>query len=400
MAHGRERAHDIGSGVIATFVDSMQVVQALRERVADAAARRTPLRIVGAGTWLDGGRPVRSVPPARPLSIGEHSGIVDYVPGDLTLTARAGTTLAEIQRTTGEHGQWLALDPLGGDRGTIGATIATASAGPLATAFGTPRDLALGIELITGNGVIARGGGRVVKNVAGFDLTRLLTGSWGTLGVITEVTVRLHARPEIDETCAIHLAAGGAGRVRQLLRRLAFTPYACEVLNADMAHRLIGERREVALFRLGGNSESVAAQRAAVAELGDVGSVATNVWSRLRDLDVGSTMAFRASHLPSEIERTWREAVASVGSIDGALVHGTPSRGIVRCIVPASADATRALKAAFSSRGSSTRIGERLDAELWPIISPPPAGDDLSRGIKRTFDPASTLNPGILGELA
>ena len=165
----------------------------------DAAQRGAPLRIVGRGTWLDAGRPVRAT---ETLSTRELSGITEYVPGDLTLTARAGTTLGEIREATAAHGQWLALDPSGSDDGTIGATIATASAGPLVTFFGAPRDLVLGVEFVTGAGVVARGGGRVVKNVAGFDLTRLLTGSWGTLGVITEVTVRLHARPEADESVA------------------------------------------------------------------------------------------------------------------------------------------------------------------------------------------------------
>ena len=137
----------------------------------------------------------------------ELSGITEYVPGDLTLTARAGTTLGEIRDATAAHGQWLALDPYGADEGTIGATIATASAGPLSTFFGGPRDLVLGVEFVTGDGVVARGGGRVVKNVAGFDLTRLITGSWGTLGVVTEVTLRLHARPRGDETFALRRRA-------------------------------------------------------------------------------------------------------------------------------------------------------------------------------------------------
>ncbi|MGH7647163.1 MAG: FAD-binding oxidoreductase, partial [Gemmatimonadaceae bacterium] len=161
--------------------------------VKDAAANRAPLRIVGRGHWLDAGRPVHT---ATPLALDALSGIIAYIPGDLTLTARAGTTLAEIASATAEHGQWLALDPFGPDDGTIGATVATASAGPLAHSLGTPRDAVLGLEVVTGDGTIIRTGGRVVKNVAGFDLTRLFTGSWGTLGVITEVTVRLRAKPE------------------------------------------------------------------------------------------------------------------------------------------------------------------------------------------------------------
>ena len=111
----------------AVAVDS---VAELRDRVRDAAKRGAPLRIAGRGTWLDAGRPVRAT---ETVSTRELSGITEYVPGDLTLTARAGTTLGEIRDATRKHGQWLALDPSGSDDGTLGATIATASSGPLAT---------------------------------------------------------------------------------------------------------------------------------------------------------------------------------------------------------------------------------------------------------------------------
>src|SRR5262245_54329066 len=149
----------------------------LSEVVRETASRGSSLRIVGCGHWLDANRPVRA---DGVISTRGLTGIVEYVPGDLTLTARAGTTLGAIQRETAPHGQWLTLDPFGKD-GSIGATIATASYGPLAHHFGAPRDLALGVEFVSGDGRIAHGGGRVVKNVAGFDLTRLLTGSWGSL---------------------------------------------------------------------------------------------------------------------------------------------------------------------------------------------------------------------------
>src|SRR5688500_14238301 len=156
--------------------------------IRESGATHTPLRISGRSNWLDAGRPVRA---EKNLSLRDDSGVVSYVPGDLTLTVRAGTTLAEIERVTLEHDQWLPLDPYGSSDGSIGATIATASAGPLASSFGLPRDLLLGVEFVTGRGDVVRAGGKVVKNVAGFDLSRLLTGSWGTLGVIAQVTLRL-----------------------------------------------------------------------------------------------------------------------------------------------------------------------------------------------------------------
>jgi glycolate oxidase FAD binding subunit len=306
-------------------------VDALRERIVDAGNRHVGLRVVGSGTWLDAGRPVRST---ETISTKELTGITEYVPGDLTLSARAGTTLAEIREATGEHGQWLAMDPPGSANATIGATVATSSAGPLRTYFGSPRDLTLGVEFVSGVGVGARGGGRVVKNVAGFDLTRLMTGSWGTLGVITEVTVRLHARPEADESVAIVVdAATGAARVRQLLRRLPITPYACEVVNATLAP-VVGTKETTAVFRLAGNSESVRAQRQALSELGDLQSIDSSVWTKFAAIEPADSMVFRLSGLPADVETPWREASEIGAECADTRIHASPSRGVVRCVVP------------------------------------------------------------------
>jgi glycolate oxidase FAD binding subunit len=179
---------------------------AIAAQVKQANDERRPLRIAGAGTW-------KSVAPAdasNELSIRDLAEVIEYVPGDLTITVGAGMSLAMIEALTARHGQWLTLDPFGSPDGTIGATIATASSGPLATGFGAPRDLVLGVEAVMGMGSIVRAGGRVVKNVAGFDLTRLLTGSRGTIGAITEVSLRLRARPPIDESVAITIASRSA----------------------------------------------------------------------------------------------------------------------------------------------------------------------------------------------
>ena len=370
----------------------------LRDRIREASARGTPLRIVGGGTWLDAGRPVRSV---ESLSTQQLSGIVDYVPGDLTLTARAGTTLGEIRHETAKHNQWLALDPHGSDDGTLGATIATASAGPLAATFGTPRDLVLGIEFVTGTGNIARAGGRVVKNVAGFDLTRLMTGAWGTLGVITEATVRLHASPQTDVTIAVPIDGDAASldRTRQLLRRLPFTPYACEVLSATLASSAVGRAGPTVLFRLAGNAESVAAQRTALVELGQPSDVSGEAWSALRAAEPGGAIVFRCSNRPSDIGSTWAEVVRTVEGIPGAVVHATPSRGVVRCIIPSNQDAVARLESTLAMPLEAKRIGERLPERLWsafPRHGATAAG--IAGRLKQAFDPRGVLNPGILGQ--
>jgi len=176
---------------------------------------REPFRIVGNGTWLGAGRPV---PASRHLSVQPITGVVEYVPGDLTMTVRAGTRHAELDAITRREGQWLGLDPVMCAGGTIGATIATASAGPLVHSIGAVRDIVLGLETVAGNGIVSRGGGKVVKNVAGYDLVRLHTGAFGTLGIITEVSLRLAGasgsrRNRRVGTRRPHAVAGASGSV-------------------------------------------------------------------------------------------------------------------------------------------------------------------------------------------
>jgi glycolate dehydrogenase FAD-binding subunit len=167
--------------------------------VRDAATDNVSLRIAGRGSWLDAGSRVTA---ARELSLRDDAGIVAYVPGDLTVTVRAGTTLGELNGALAAHDQWVALDPEGGPDVTIGATVATCSYGPAAALYGTARDQVLGITVVLGTGDVIHAGGRVVKNVAGFDLTRLMIGAWGTLGVITQITLRVRSRSMREDSMA------------------------------------------------------------------------------------------------------------------------------------------------------------------------------------------------------
>ncbi|HEU4747008.1 MAG TPA: FAD-binding protein, partial [Gemmatimonadaceae bacterium] len=272
------------------------VVAAIR----DSGDRQAPLRIAGRSHWLAAGRPVNAT---ALLSLRDDTGMVDYTPGDLTLTVRAGTPLSEIERITGEHGQWLPLDPYGDPDGTIGATIATASSGPLATAFGTPRDLLLGIEFVTGRGEVIRAGGKVVKNVAGFDLSRLLTGSWGTLGVITEATVRLYGRPRADRTLAVRLPRNQADPSDFLARLDAapIAPFALEVVSASIARALGLGDQPACLIRLGGNSAAVDFQLITLSRLARTDEVESRVWDSLRALEADADFVIRLSGLPASV---------------------------------------------------------------------------------------------------
>jgi glycolate oxidase FAD binding subunit len=384
-------------------------VARIAETIRQAYSNRTPLRIAGAGRWLDAGRPVRA---ETPLGISPLSGIIDYVPGDLTLTARAGTSLSDIARVTSAQGQWLTLDPFGDDAGTLGATVATASSGPLATAFGTPRDIVLGVEFVTGTGAVVRAGGRVVKNVAGFDLVRLVTGAWGSLGALTEVTVRLRARPDVDATVVVAVDASTEKLAECVatLRALPFTPYSAEILNPALAGRLGLEPRMCLLARLGGSADAVRAQRSALGAVGEIRDVTGPVWLELRGVEPPGSATLRLSRLPSRFVDTWTAAARLTESFRDALIHGAPLRGVVRCVVPDVSTArdggrghvlggvqerlARALAASFDG----TRIFERAPAAIWRAFAPTVMTDRLSRGIKAAYDPHCLLNPGILGD--
>lgn len=372
-------------------------------RVRDAAERGAPLRIRGRGHWMWANRPVQA---AAELSLADCTGITEYVPGDLTLTARAGTPLAEIADATREHGQWLALDPFGGDDGSIGATVATASSGPLATGFGTPRDQLLGVEFVTGAGDVVRGGGRVVKNVAGFDLVRLNTGAWGTLGVLTEVTVRLRALPAARETLALAVADDERAlhELSTALRGLAPAPLACELLSADLAARAGLPPHATLLARIGGNPQSVGAQRDALAILGGGTAPVVDdvVWHRLRTAGTAGDATWRLSRGPSRVAATWTAGRDALAPFAGAWMHASPLRGTVRCTVPAAAWDTGPfdhLLRAVTHPFDGARIAETLPAHAWPAM-PSPVMDRLSRGVRAAFDPHGVLNPGIMGAIA
>ena len=369
----------------------------IRERVSEAGAARTPLRIKGKSSWLGAGRPVDAV---DSLSVADLSGVSDYVPGDLTITVRAGTTLADLARLTGEHGQWFPLNPFGTDSGTIGATVATGSSGPLSHGFGTIRDLVLGLEVVTGDAKIVRGGGRVVKNVAGFDLVRLMTGSWGTLGVITEVTLRLYALPAHRATIAMDAPTEPhrlAERFRALLEA-PIMPYALEILSEEASRRIGLPPRPMILIEIGGNDAAVSSQKVALSKLGAVIEAPSDCWDKLRTIaDAGNTV-FRLSGLPAGLAARWNAAKRIVEEDSGAMMHASIGRGTVRCILSNDSPAD-AIEHLAPPDSGNTLILETAPAPLWARLSPTAISDRVSQSLRRAFDPFAILNPGILGTI-
>jgi glycolate oxidase FAD binding subunit len=184
----------------------------------------------GGGTWLKMGNRPSSF--HLVVSTGRMDRILEYEPADLTTTLEAGCQLAQFNKVAARNRQFIPLDPFGDENSTLGGTIATASSGPMRSAYGTPRDWLIGIRVVHADGRITKAGGKVVKNVAGYDLCKLYTGSFGTLGVIAEMSFKLRALPPQEKTLVIY--ADDAASVFPLISKiieLDIQPAACELIS-------------------------------------------------------------------------------------------------------------------------------------------------------------------------
>ncbi|MGH7355477.1 MAG: FAD-binding oxidoreductase, partial [Candidatus Rokuibacteriota bacterium] len=185
--------------------------------------------------WGGGTAATVGAPPARPgvvLGLGRLNRLLEHEPGDLTATAEAGMTVGALQSALATRGQWVSLDPGDGDRATLGGVLAANASGPRRHLYGTARDLLIGLTAVAADGSVVRGGGKVVKNVAGYDLPKLFVGSWGTLGVIVEATVKLRPRPAAERLLAARFdRLQDAGAAARALLASDLIPNAVEILD-------------------------------------------------------------------------------------------------------------------------------------------------------------------------
>ena len=352
------------------------------------------------------------------------AGITIYEPEDLTAGCRAGTSHGQLADATAPHRQMLPLEPAVGLAGTLGGTLALADAGPLRAGYGAPRDLALGLTVVTSDGRVLRVGGRVVKNVAGYDLVRLLVGSRGTLAVITELHVRLRGIPERDATALLAAPDAAGAAALALAIRDAAMPAALEVL-APPASGLPWQLAP----RLHGSALAVADALAAVAAIGgrvdvlDPG-VARDWWdglaARERAVPVGLRLTVLPDRLGSALAACEQFLIsASDNNLDARA--GSPRRaavnrsgycaahaadGIVRLGVhPPDRDRENTWIRALSDLVSEIVTlngtwtydkGAGAVRELYGAPEPParPAAlVRLERGLKARFDPRGLLPP-------
>jgi glycolate oxidase FAD binding subunit len=360
------------------------------------------LRWAGAGgigvVARGGGRHLGSRRPRPPfviLSTARLRGIDTYEPADLTLTARAGTTLAELNGALAEHAQWAPFDAPGGATRTLGGLVASGHAGPLAAGYGALRDHLLGATVVTGDGRTLRLGGRVVKNVAGFDVLRLMVGSQGTLAVVVSACVRVFPVPAVE--WALVRRGAHVSDVVDAALRVATAP----IVPAGAVIRTAGGAAGAELVvLLHGARDRVASERAIVeTHVGARFEVAEGERARTLlepdEVDLRPA-ALRLSVLPSRLGGLLAAVEAQVGPgaslsadvIAGALRVGmdAPAGGVVL-------ETVTALRAAVGALGGTLAV-ERAGIDLARGASAPPVGvADLDRGLRRSFDPGGVLWP-------
>ena len=347
------------------------LTESLCTAVRTAAGEGTPLAVTGGGTKEFLGR----ITQAEPFDVSGHRGIVTYEPTELVLTARGGTPLAEVNAALEARGQMLAFEPPAfGDAATIGGTIAAGLSGPARPYAGAARDFVLGTRVLNGRGEALRFGGEVMKNVAGYDVSRLVTGAFGTLGVLLDVSLKVLPRALASRTVAFDTSAADA-----VERCNAWAAKPLPITGA--CHD--GERLYV---RLAGTTGGVAA---AVRTLGGEPMDGDMFWAALRE----QSLPFFVRSGPP----LWRISVppgAAELDVEGdTLVDWGGALRWVRTPAPA----TEVRAAAVRARGHATlfRGGERT-GEVFHRLLPPVRA--LHERIKAAFDPAGIFNPGRMYE--
>jgi glycolate oxidase FAD binding subunit len=387
--------------------------QQVEDAVKWALAEGKTLEVVGRGSKRAFGRPSQS---DLTLDLSALTGVTLYEPEELVLSAKAGTPLAEIEALVDAKGQQLAFEPmdcgplLGGTiSGTIGGALAAGLAGPRRIKAGSARDHFLGFNAVSGRGETFKSGGRVVKNVTGYDLCKLMAGSFGTLAAMTDVTVKVLPKPETEETMLlIGLDDTSAGRAMTAAMTSSCDVSGAAHLPAHVALRFSGLGAQSATaFRLEGVAPSVRHRKDALAALlkpygavAHIGEAASRAfWREVRDV-----RPFAANG-PSGDRPVWRvSAPPSRGFEIAALIEPSAQifydwAGGLIWVAPMAADdggaaMVRKAVAALGGHATLVRAPNMVRAAVDVFEPQPGAVGALTKRVKESFDPKGVLNPG------
>jgi glycolate oxidase FAD binding subunit len=387
---------------------SPQTVQELAAAVALAHQTDWKLLIAGQGTKLSWGIPAKKIDFL--LSTQHLNQLVDHAAGDMTVTAQAGMTFAALQTLLAKHNQWIPLDPVYPAQATLGGILATRDAGSLRHRYGGVRDLCLGLTFVRSDGQIAKAGGRVVKNVAGYDLMKLFAGSFGTLGIVTELTLRTYPLPERSGTVLVRGDEGALAALAQDLKQSTLTPTAFDIwVGQDPASDAL-----TLALRFQSLAESVLAQTDRVHEMARVLSLKAEVLSDGHDADWWAIAAafLRESKEPDtvlcQIGVLPALAVSSLATLQQQAMQASvklqgrihASSGVGQLRLTGTATDCRGLLGEFRS------ILEQSEGYLSVLDAPPHLKHNLEvwgysgnalaamRKLKEKFDPQGGLNPG------
>jgi glycolate dehydrogenase FAD-binding subunit len=363
-----------------TTMDASDILVA---QVQQAFADNRPLRIVGGSSKLQLGRAVD----AAPLDVGVHRGIVEYQPTELVITARAGTPLAEIEAALAEQGQMLAFEPPHlGANATLGGSLACGLSGPRRPFAGAARDFMLGVKMLNGRGEVLRFGGQVMKNVAGYDISRLMVGAQGTLGVLLEVSLKVLPRPVCEHTLVFDMHEKLAIEVIARLSNAALPLSA-------ICHLPAAAQQPAQLYvRLSG------AQAAVLAAGDDVRRSLTKASSQKMDADAAQDFwqNLRERRLPffDEADALWRLSVPPATPtfaetlLGDCLLDWAGAQRWLKTDTP-----REEVQSAAQKMGGHATLLQR-DATVHAPLALPLAA--LQARIKQAFDPKGILNPGRL----
>jgi len=364
-----------------------------------------PLVVSGLGAHLPIGAPPRALDVL--LRLDRLDRVLDHQPADMTVTVEAGCPLATLNARLAREGQWLPLDPPAPERTTVGGLVAANLSGPLRASQGTVRDLLLGLTVVGAGGAVVRGGGRVVKNVAGYDLPKLHIGALGSVGVIIEATFKVRPRPEAEAGVVIACRTAREAAETGLAVRDAMDPFWLEVAGSggladgpgDGAAVAVGIAGVVAEIQDGvARVHALAQQRGCRAATVDDGA-AFRV--RLGEFDAAPAAAvLRASTVPAEVGavlETVESAARTQGAGVRALAHG--ASGVVRIAVARGeqvAPLVAVLRPRLEDGGGSLVVHRaapdvKATVDVWGTAGP---GEELMRRVKHAFDPAGIFAPG------
>jgi glycolate oxidase FAD binding subunit len=384
--------------------------------LAVAAEQRLPVTPWGGGTKMWVGSPPSRI--GMVLALKRLDRILEHEPGDLTVTVEAGVPFDRLQAELGKRGQWLSLDPAASDRATVGGILASDASGPRRHLYGTARDLVIGLTVIGADGRAVRGGGKVVKNVAGYDLPKLYIGSFGTLGILVEATFKLRPRPDVDRLVIARFdRLKDAGQGARAVLGSDLIPSALELVDGETLRRLGHGGGAALLVGLDGIAPQVDWEVAELDRLlGPLGLAGSRVldgpereetWRTLGGLgrpghdSMAAVMKWAV--LPTRLAELMDAGAAAAQRHGlGAAMAAHAGVGIVTAILSGGAEPGAVVATLTEWRALANGAGGHAMVEWAPLAvkervavwDAPGPTLRLMKGIKERLDPSGILNPG------